>query len=131
MSPPSKYASAAVSGDLNFLSQGADTIFGFFTQDGKRRAFTDGRRRVERHREHGYVTRIELDAVDTLGRSLHAVGVPVSRMAMPLPGLAAVVWTSTVQWNINGHDCWGEDQDPWPLPQWSRLRRAGLAGDAL
>ena len=62
---------------------------------------------------------------------MHMIGKTVSRMAMPLPGLAAVVWTSTVRWNIDGTDCWGEDQDPWPLPQWSMLRRRGGAGNAL
>lgn len=125
------YASAAVSAELNFLSRGGESLQGYFTEHGERRAIAAGTRRVDRHREHGYITRIELDATDTAGRQLHAIGVPVSRMAMPLPGLAAVVWTSTVQWNINGHDCWGEDQDPWPLPRWSMLRRSGRAGDAV
>jgi hypothetical protein len=127
----SAYASAAVSGDLNFLATGGQDLHGFFTQDGDRRAIVSGTRKVERHPEHGYVTRIELDATDSTGRKLHAVGVPVSRLAMPLPGVHAVVWTSTVAWNINGQDCWGEDQDPWPLNQWSQQRREGKAGKAI
>jgi hypothetical protein len=118
------YASAAASADLNILATGGDRIGGFATIDGERRALTDGTRTVERHADHGYVTHIELRATDTLGRELHAVGSPVSRMAMPLPGINAVVWTSTVRWNINGIDCWGEDQDPWPLGRWAELRRA-------
>lgn len=125
------YASAAVSADLNFLASGSTHIRGFLTVDGERRALRETTRRAERHPDHGYVTRIEIDGVDTANRELHAVGIPVSRLAMPLPGLAAVVWTSTVHWSINGVDCWGEDQDPWPLPQWSMLRRSGGAGNPL
>lgn len=122
------YASAAASADLNFLARGGDDIVGFVTIDGERRAMASGHRRVQRHPDHGFVTRLELWATDTAGRDLHALGRPVSRMAMPLPGLAAVVWTSTVQWTINGQECWGEDQDPWPLPRWAQLRRSGGAG---
>lgn len=125
------YASAAVSADLNFLAQGAEQIGGFVTIDGERHAIAAGTRSVRRDPDHGYITAIELDAVDTAGRRMSAEGAPVSRLAMPLPGLAAVVWTSTVRWSINGHDCWGEDQDPWPLPRWSALRRSGGAGRTL
>ena len=125
------YASAAASGDLNFLATGGESIGGFFTENGERRAIATGERRVERHADNGYITRIELDATDTAGRRLVAVGEPVSRLAMPLPGLHAVVWTSTVAWTINGVRCWGEDQDPWPLAEWAQLRRSGRAGRAL
>ena len=122
------YASAAVSGDLNFLATGGDRITGFMTMEGERHAIVNCTRQAERRTEHGYVTRLVLDAEDTLGRTMHMEGLPVSRLAMPLPGLSAVVWTSTVQWSINGEPCWGEDQDPWPLLRWSELRRSGRAG---
>jgi hypothetical protein len=125
------YASAAVSGDLNFLAQGGRELQGFLTIDGERRAIASGARTATRDPDHGYVTRLALEATDTLGRSMHMEGDPVSRMAMPLPGLNAVVWTSTVRWNIDGTDCWGEDQDPWPLVQWSHGRRAGELGRAV
>jgi hypothetical protein len=83
---------------------------------------------VERDPDHGYITAIVLDVTDTAGRAMHMRGTPVSRLAMPLPGLAAVVWTSTVSWNIDSTECWGEDQDPWPLGQWSMRRRNGEFG---
>jgi hypothetical protein len=65
----SAYASAAVSGDLNFLATGGEQVRGFFTSDGERRAIASGTRVSERHPEHGYVTRIELDGTDTAGAS--------------------------------------------------------------
>jgi hypothetical protein len=125
------YSSAAVSSDLNFLATTGERFGGYLTIDGERRDITGGRRSAERHPDHGYVTRVEVHATDTAGRELHAVGNSVSRMAMPLPGLAAVVWTSTMEWTVNGEHCWGEDQDPWPLLRWSQLRRAGGAGTAV
>jgi hypothetical protein len=125
------YASAAHSADLNFLAQGGEQLHGFFTQDGERRTIASGTRRVQRDPDHGFITRIDLEAVDTAGRRLEAAGVPVNHMAMPLPGVHGVVWTSTVAWTINGRECWGEDQEPWPLAAWSRLRRSGAAGRAI
>ena len=122
------YASAAASADLSFLARGGDDLQGFITREGVRNAIASGTRRVARHPDHGYITDIALDATDTAGRTMHMQGTPVSRLAMPLPGLAAVVWTSTVLWNIDGTACWGEDQDPWPLPQWSMRRRSGEFG---
>jgi len=61
--------------------------------------------------------------VDGDGRQLEAVGETVSRMAMPIPGVHAVVWTSLVRWTINGVEAWGEDQEPWPLNRWAEARR--------
>jgi hypothetical protein len=125
------YASAAASGELNFLATGGREVGGFVTMDGDRRAMTNGRRVAQRHPDHGYVTRIELSVTDSTNRTVHMVGTPVSRLAMPLPGLGAVVWTSTVEWNIEGTRCWGEDQDPWPLLQWSMRRRGASFGNPL
>jgi hypothetical protein len=28
-----------------------------------------------------------------------------------------------MHWSINGVDAWGDDQDAWPLHQWSAFRR--------
>jgi hypothetical protein len=85
-------------------------------------------RTVERDPEHGFLTRVSVEGIDERGRRLEAVGVPVSRMAMPIPGVHAVVWTSLLHWTVNGVDAWGEDQEPWPLNQWAELRRRQRAG---
>ena len=44
-------------------------------------------------------------------------------MAMPIPGVHGVVWTSLVDWTIDGVQAWGEDQDAWPINGWSAFRR--------
>jgi len=30
---------------------------------------------------------------------------------------------SLLQWEVDGRDGWGEDQDMWPVHDWSRHRR--------
>ena len=86
-------------------------------------AIVDGTRVLERDPEHGYLQRISVDADDASGRHLHAVGEARSRMAMPIPGVHGVCWTTLVHWDIDGVDAWGDDQDAWPLHGWAALRR--------
>ncbi|MEO7430377.1 MAG: hypothetical protein ABIY48_13460 [Acidimicrobiales bacterium] len=119
------YTNAAASPDLAFLAVGdAQQVRGYLVQDGVRCELSHGRRRVERHASHGYVTRVRIDATDLEGRTVEADGVPASRMAMPIPGVHGVVWTSFVEWTVNGVPAWGEDQEPWPIMAWSQRRRA-------
>jgi hypothetical protein len=115
------YTNATASPELGFLSVGHDR--GYLLIDGERQAIDHAAREVERHREHGWITSVLLTARDVAGRELRAVGRPVSRMAMPIPGVHGVVWTSLVEWEINGTSAWGEDQEPWPIMSWSGLRR--------
>ena len=102
---------------------------GYYLKDGRRARIVDGTRVLERDPEHGFLRRITVDATDGDGRRLLAVGEGISRMAMPIPGVHGVVWTSIVDWKIDGKQAWGEDQDAWPLHGWSEFRRAqrGLA----
>jgi hypothetical protein len=44
-------------------------------------------------------------------------------MAIPISGVHGVCWQSLMHWSINGVDAWGDDQDAWPLHQWSAFRR--------
>lgn len=111
------YTDAAASAELSFLHNG------FLVIDGVRRDLVS-ERTVERDAEHGFVIRIRVVGTDTDGRKLEAEGVPVSRMAMPIPGVHAIVWTSLVDWRINGIPAWGEDQEPWPLNRWYEFRRS-------
>lgn len=120
------YTNAAAPTGEAFLAVGDDDVRGYLTLDGHRAALTGGKRVVERDPEHGYVTRVTVTGTDEAGRTLHADGTPVSRMAMPIPGVHGVVWTSLVRWTLNGASAWGEDQEPWPVMTWSTRRRSGL-----
>lgn len=97
---------------------------GFLLRDGRRAAIVDGTRVLERDPEHGYLRRITVEADDAAGRRLHARGEARSRMAMPIPGVHGVCWTTLVRWTIDGVDAWGDDQDAWPLHGWAAFRRA-------
>ncbi|MET0986548.1 MAG: hypothetical protein ABW034_14195 [Steroidobacteraceae bacterium] len=114
------WASAAASRDLSFLGAGPS---GFLVQDGVRAALVEGKLERERDPQHGFMRKISVDAIDELGRKLVANGESVSRMAMPIPGVHGVVWTSLVKYTLNGVACWGEDQDAWPINLWSAMRR--------
>jgi hypothetical protein len=117
------YTNATASADLGFLAVG-DTrqISGYLLADGERRGVVSGSRVVERDPDSGWVRRVRVELLDDAGREMAAEGRPVSRMAMPIPGVAGVVWTSLVDWQLDGTQAWGEDQEPWPVVAWSRLR---------
>lgn len=118
------YTNAAAESGEAFLAVGdADAARGYLVLDGQRVELVTGHRRTERHPEHGYVTRLVVEATDASGRELEAEGTSVSRMAMPIPGVHGVVWTSLVDWTVNGIPAWGEDQEPWPIMSWSERRR--------
>jgi hypothetical protein len=120
------YTTGAASAGDAFLAVGTtDGVSGFLLQDGTPAALVEGSRRVERAPEHGYVARVRIEATDAEGRTLEAEGAPVSRMAMPIPGVHGVAWTSLIGWTLNGMPAWGEDQEPWPIMAWSNARRAG------
>lgn len=119
------YTNAAASRELAFLAVGDDErVGGYLVADGDRHALVAGRRRVARDPDHGFITRVQVEATDAEGRHLEADGVSVSRLAMPIPGVHGVVWTSLVEWTVNGAHAWGEDQEPWPITAWSEQRRA-------
>lgn len=96
---------------------------GYFVQDGRRASLVDGIREIQRDPEYGFLRRIVVEAEDRDGRRFRATGDPLSRMAMPIPGVHGVVWTTLVGWQIDGRPAWGEDQDAWPINRWSQFRR--------
>jgi hypothetical protein len=96
---------------------------GYFVRDGRRAKVIDGRRTIDRDPDHGFLRSITVEAEDTAGRTFVATGTGLSRMAMPIPGVHAVVWSSLVRWEIDGQPAWGEDQDAWPIHEWSAFRR--------
>ena len=63
-----------------------------------------------------------LDLVDSLGRTLHATGTPVSRTVVNRHTFIDV--NSLVRWESADGTAWGEDQDMWPVHEWADARRA-------
>jgi hypothetical protein len=114
------YITGAASKELAFFGAGPG---GFFLQDGVRSPLVSGRHERIRDPEHGFIKNIVVEGQDELGRSFVAEGEAVSRMGMPISGAHGVCWNSLVKYKINGVDAWGDDQDAWPLHQWSAMRR--------
>jgi len=80
-------------------------------RDGVESPLVDANRRVVERRA-GYPVRIEIDAVDALGRRLEAVGVTKNRLAnQATPGQFA--WMSMTEWQVAGTTMIGEDQEVW------------------
>ena len=95
--------------------------YGFLRRDGRTLPLTQGERRLERDSANGWITRVEIQASDTEGRELHAMGRPLSRLVINRHTFIDI--NSLIEWNINGESGHGEDQDMWPVHRWSRMRR--------
>jgi len=108
----------AVQGLLNVIA--AIVIgLGYLLRDGVWSNLADGYRTVVRDAEHR-PARIEIEAVDELGRALRATGRPVSRCVFnAYPHMFC--WTSLTEWDVDGVPCWGEDQDVWHPGRWRRF----------
>ena len=101
--------------------------YGFLHRDGRTRPLARGERRLERDTQNGWVTRVEIEARDSAGRELHAVGEPLSRIVINRHTFIDI--NSLMGWDINGESGHGEDQDMWPVHRWSRMRRSARAAD--
>jgi hypothetical protein len=99
---------------------------GYYLRDGRRAKLVDGVRTIERDPEHGFLRSIRVEAEDSDGRRLTATGTGRNAMAMPIPGVHAVVWSCLVDWELDGTRAWGEDQDAWPIHEWSAFRRQSV-----
>lgn len=116
----SRYITCMVDPDTAFFGAGPG---GFLLLDGVRQPLVEGTVRRERDAATGFMTRIVVTGRDSEGRELEAVGVSVSRMAMPISGVAGVCWQSLVRYELNGIEGYGDDQDAWPLSTWAAFRR--------
>jgi hypothetical protein len=97
----------------------ADDIHtGYLRRDDRTGRLVGGRRRVTRDPHSGWVTNIEIDAHDELGRSVHAEAAASSRMI--LPGSTTICINSSLRYEIDGRVVHGEDQDVWPIHEWRR-----------
>jgi hypothetical protein len=95
--------------------------YGFMIRDGKTGDLVSGRRIVERCPEHGWVTKITIEARDEFGRDLHAVGERLSGIIINRHSF--IDSNGLIAWTINGKRGHGEDQDMWPVHSWSQFRR--------
>lgn len=101
--------------------------YGFMIRDGDIGDLVEGTRRVERDPQTGFVTRIVIEGVDEHGRTLHATGERLS--GITLIRHSFIDHNGLIAWTINGKIGHGEDQDMWPVHDWSRYRReAGRVG---
>ena len=99
----------------------ADRIYaGYLRRDGDVAHLVSGRRRTVRHPVDNWVTAIELEAVDTLGRRVVADARATSRMI--LPGATSMCINTVLAWTVDGRAVHGEDQDVWPIKEWRRSR---------
>jgi hypothetical protein len=116
----SRYITCMVDPDAGFFGAGKG---GFLLLDGVRKPLMSGTVRRERDKEWGFMTRIVVTGTDSDGRAFEAIGDSVSRMAMPISGVAGVCWQSLVRYEFNGFEGYGDDQDAWPLNTWAAFRR--------
>ncbi|WP_220187028.1 DUF7065 domain-containing protein [Pseudonocardia pini] len=86
---------------------------------------TDGRRTVKRDPEQGWITGIDMEFVDAVGRRTTASAETLSRMV--LPGSTSICVNTSLRWTVTDHTgetvvLDGEDQDVWPIAEWRLLR---------
>jgi hypothetical protein len=122
------YVTAAATPDHGLLAvtntqpTGEDPIaYGFLRRDGRTVALAAGSRSVERDADDGHVCRVVLTATDLDGRTLCAVGEPVSRMVINRHTFIDI--NSLIRWDLDGDEAWGEDQDMWPVHVFADARR--------
>jgi hypothetical protein len=113
----------------NTTAEGDPIAYGFLRRDGRTSSLTKGERTVERDIERGCITRIVIDASDSEGRHLTAIGHPLSRIIINRHSFIDI--NSLVQWEIGdgtgpNETGWGEDQDMWPVHIFSAFKREKL-----
>ena len=102
-----------------------DIHSGYLVRDARRLRLVGGSRIVERDVETGCIEQITINAMDSKGRTVSATGIGVSKIATPNPGVHGILWTSLIKWTFDdGVIAWGQDQEAWPIQQWSAFRRA-------
>jgi hypothetical protein len=95
------------------FGSGSIAIHGYIIRDGVQSKVASGRRRVvSRHPITAYPTRVALDLVDELGRTLQAEGACRNGLGLFLnPNLYTV--NCLTEWTFDGGTAFGEDHDNW------------------
>jgi hypothetical protein len=105
---------------------GCISIHGYLLRDGVWSKLASGQRQVvERDPATGYPLMVHIDGVDELGRTLHADGRCLNRLALHLnPNLFTV--NSLTEWSFDGVTAFGEDHDNWSAPAIRQFTRSFL-----
>jgi hypothetical protein len=123
------YTCAAADQSTSFFIMGyGPKKKGFLVRQGERAGLVEGIRTFNRDPEAGYITDMRIQGKDALGRSFEVDCECTSRVAMPIPGVSGVCWTTLFRCELDGHELWGEDQDFWSLYHWSEYRRSTRLG---
>jgi hypothetical protein len=103
---------------------GCDAIHGYVVLDGQRATVASGRRTVtDRDPATGYPLGVQLDLVDTAGRSLHAEGRCLNGLGLDLnPNLFSI--NCLTEWTFEGITAFGEDHDNWSATGIRRFLRS-------
>lgn len=126
----SAYVSGIASPDDCFLfvtkanELSGELAYGFMIRDGEIGDLVTGTRRAERDPATGLAERIVIEATDEHGRTLEAIGTRLS--GITLIRHSFIDQNGLMEWTINGKTGHGEDQDMWPVHEWSRYRREGV-----
>lgn len=106
---------------------GGTVIHGSLRRDGTWSPLVSGERRVVERDADAFPVRVEVDAIDELGRELHAVGRVHNRLAVALnPNLFSM--NCLTEWSYDGTTGWGQDHDNWSsagIRRHHRERRGG------
>jgi hypothetical protein len=120
--PKVGYAYATASADSAFLAisvdrrEGDNVTTGYLMRDGTWSQLVGGTRAVERD-GRGRPAVVTIDATDALGRSVQASGTALSRQVFTAyPSMFC--WNSLLRWELDGVQCFGEDQDVWSPRRW-------------
>ena len=97
---------------------------GYLIKVGIRKQIVEGKRKVVRDAEEGWINNIILDCTDEAGRKLEAEATSVSRMM--ISDVRGLTINSLLDWRFNGVQGWGEDQDLWRNDQWRSARQVGF-----
>lgn len=95
---------------------------GYLFRDGSVQRLASATRRNHRDPNTGGVERVEVDAIDVIGREIRVEGETVSRLAMQTGGLCVA---SLLRLSVDGREGWGEDQDVWSLASFAEMRGRG------
>ena len=132
--PPGAYCWGSTGTDFfQTLGMGTDReqkiLGGFLHKDGETTKLVEGTRRIDAYGRYG-ARRVTLDALDTLGRSLHVEGEIDEGLLFSANTTHTVVWSLT-EWNWQGVTCWGDNQEFYPAPMLRRMARGELSPSSL
>jgi hypothetical protein len=118
------YTCAAADESTSFFVMGyGPKKKGFLVRGGERAGVVEATRTFNRDPDAGYIADMRITGKDALGRTFDVDCECTSRVAMPIPGVAGVCWTTLFRCELDGLELWGEDQDFWSLYAWSKFRR--------